>query len=149
MRAVIQRVKSAHVEVENQTVGGIGRGLLVLLGVEHGDGAQDLDYICAKIAGLRVFEDAQGKMNLPVSEAGGQVCVVSQFTLCGDARHGRRPSFSSAAVPQEGERWYEAALDALRRLGLAVASGRFGADMQVHLVNDGPVTILLDSRKLF
>lgn len=149
MRAVVQRVLSARVEVEGQTVGGIGRGVLVFLGVEQGDGQQDLDYICAKVLGLRIFEDAQGKMNLPVTEAGAQVCVVSQFTLCGDARHGRRPSFSTAAAPEEGERWYLAALEALRQAGLSVASGVFRADMQVHLINDGPVTILLDSRKTF
>lgn len=149
MRAVVQRVASAEVAVQGRAVGSIGRGLLVFLGVEQGDGQADLDYICAKVLGLRIFEDDQGKMNLPVTEVGAQVCVVSQFTLCGDARHGRRPSFSTAAAPQEGERWYLAALEALRLAGATVASGTFRADMQVHLVNDGPVTILLDSRKTF
>lgn len=149
MRAVVQRVTNARVEVEGQTVGSIGRGLLVFLGVEQGDGQMDLDYICAKVLGLRVFEDDQGKMNLPVTDVGAQVCVVSQFTLCGDARHGRRPSFSTAAMPQEGERWFLSALETLRQAGATVASGTFRADMQVHLVNDGPVTILLDSRRTF
>ena len=149
MRAVVQRVKSAHVEVSGESVGSIGPGLLVFLGIEQGDGDADLEYICSKIVGLRIFHDSQDKMNLPVTEAGGQALVVSQFTLCGDARHGRRPSFSSAASPEEGERWYLSAVDSLKRAGLKVATGRFRASMEVHLVNDGPVTILLDSRKNF
>jgi len=149
MRAVVQRVKSASVTVENQTVGQIGHGLLVFLGVEMGDGEKDLEYICTKINGLRIFEDGEGKMNLCVSDVGGQVLVVSQFTLLGDARHGRRPSFSGAAGPGEGERWYLAAVDALRQAGLEVRTGQFRAAMEVHLVNDGPVTILLDSRRAF
>jgi D-tyrosyl-tRNA(Tyr) deacylase len=149
MRAVIQRVKSAKVDVENRTVGQIGPGLLVFLGVELGDGTQDLDYICSKITGLRIFEDEQEKMNLCVSDVDGEVLVVSQFTLLGDARHGRRPSFSDAAPPDEGERWYLAALESLRRAGLTEQTGQFRAMMEVSLVNDGPVTILLDSRRAF
>lgn len=149
MRAVIQRVKQAKVDVAQQTVGQIGSGLLVFLGVEQGDGQADMDYICSKIAGLRIFEDSEGKMNRCVADAGGAVLAVSQFTLLGDARHGRRPSFSTAAQPEEGERWYLAAVEALRRLGLPVETGRFRAEMEVHLVNDGPVTILLDSRRTF
>jgi D-aminoacyl-tRNA deacylase len=149
MRAVIQRVKHAKVEVESRTVGQIGPGLLVFLGVEQGDGEMDMEYICSKITGLRIFEDDQEKMNLSVNDVGGAVLVVSQFTLCGDARHGRRPSFSNAAPPDEGERWYLAAVESLKRAGLAVETGQFRAMMDVSLVNDGPVTILLDSRRVF
>ncbi len=149
MRAVIQRVKSAKVDVANQTVGQIGHGLLVLLGVEMGDNEKDLDYICTKIIGLRIFEDGEGKMNLAVGDVDGSVLVVSQFTLLGDARHGRRPSFSNAAAPDEGERWYQAAVGFLQRAGLEVQTGQFRAEMEVHLINDGPVTILLDSRRAF
>jgi D-tyrosyl-tRNA(Tyr) deacylase len=149
MRAVIQRVKSARVDAEGRTAGEIGPGLLVFLGVERGDGEADLEYICSKVAGLRIFEDAEGKMNLSVADTGGAVLVVSQFTLCADARHGRRPSFSNAADPAEGERWYEAAAQCLRHAGLRVETGVFRAMMEVHLVNDGPVTILLDSRRVF
>jgi len=149
MRAVIQRVKQARVAVEGQTVGEIGPGLLVFLGVEQGDGDGDLEYICSKIAGLRIFEDGQGKMNLPVGDAGGSVLVVSQFTLLGDARHGRRPSFSRAAPPEEGERLYDAAVECLKQAGLRVQTGEFRKRMDVRLVNSGPVTILLDSRRAF
>jgi D-aminoacyl-tRNA deacylase len=149
MRAVVQRVKQAHVEVEGRTVGQIGPGLLVFLGVERGDGEQDLEYLCSKVAGLRIFEDGAGKMNLAAGDVGGAVLVVSQFTLCADARHGRRPSFSNAADPSEGECWYEAAAECLRQSGLAVQTGIFRAMMEVHIVNDGPVTILLDSRRAF
>jgi D-tyrosyl-tRNA(Tyr) deacylase len=149
MRAVIQRVKHASVDVENRTVGKIGPGLLVFLGVERGDGDADLEYICAKIAGLRIFEDGEAKMNLSVQDTGGSVLVVSQFTLLGDARHGRRPSFSNAAEPAEGERYYQMAVEQLRQMGLAVETGQFRAEMEVNLLNDGPVTILLDSRRGF
>lgn len=149
MRAVIQRVLEAEVAAEGVTTGRVGRGLLVFLGVERGDGEADLEYVCSKIAGLRIFEDGEGKMNLSVRETGGQALVVSQFTLLGDARHGRRPSFSEAAEPGEGERWYLAAVARLRELGLPVETGRFRAQMEVRLVNDGPVTILLDSRRVF
>ena len=136
-------------DVSNQTVGQIGHGLLVLLGVEMGDNEKDLDYICTKIIGLRIFEDGEGKMNLAVGDVDGSVLVVSQFTLLGDARHGRRPSFSNAAAPDEGERWYQAAVGFLQRAGLEVQTGQFRAEMEVHLINDGPVTILLDSRRAF
>ncbi|MDD3242674.1 MAG: D-aminoacyl-tRNA deacylase [Eubacteriales bacterium] len=149
MRAVVQRVSGAQVTVEEDCVGSVGKGLLVLLGVEEGDGQADLDYICAKVAGLRIFEDEQDKMNLDVKQAGGAVLLVSQFTLCGDARKGRRPSFSHAASPQEAQRWYELAADALRAAGLRVKTGRFQTHMMVSLTNDGPVTILLDSRRRF
>ena len=149
MRAVVQRVTGARVEVDGVVTGAIGRGFLVLLGVEQGDGEADLAYIVSKIEGLRVFEDDGGKMNLALADVGGAVLLVSQFTLCGDARKGRRPSFSAAAAPADGERWYQRAIEGLRAVGLPVETGRFGADMQVHLVNDGPVTLLLDSRRLF
>lgn len=149
MRAVIQRVKRASVTVEDRVTGSIGQGFLVLLGVEQGDGEADLAYICSKIAGLRVFTDEADKMNLALSEVGGAVLLVSQFTLCGDARHGRRPSFAGAAAPDVARAAYEAAVQALRDRGLTVETGEFQADMQVELVNDGPVTILLDSHKGF
>jgi D-tyrosyl-tRNA(Tyr) deacylase len=149
MRAVIQRVKEASVTVEGRETGRIGVGFLVLLGVEQGDGKADLDYICGKIAGLRVFTDAADKMNLSLADVGGAVLLVSQFTLCGDARHGRRPSFTDAAPPEAANAYYEQAVERLRGMGLPVETGQFQADMQVALVNDGPVTILLDSRKRF
>jgi len=147
VRAVIQRVREAHVEVAGETVGRIDRGLLVLLGVEQGDTPPDLAYIADKTAGLRIFEDAQGKMNLDVTAVGGGVLVVSQFTLLADCRKGRRPGFSDAAPPEQAEATYREYVAALEARGLPVATGIFQADMAVHLVNDGPVTILLDSRK--
>ncbi|WP_305041829.1 D-aminoacyl-tRNA deacylase [Geoalkalibacter sp.] len=149
MRAVVQRVAEARVEVDGQVVGAIGRGLLVLLGVGEGDGAEDLAYLADKIAGLRIFEDEQGKMNLSVTEVGGAVLVVSQFTLYGDCRKGRRPSFTPAAAPETANRLYEEFVARLRIAGLEVATGVFQAHMGVHLLNDGPVTLLLDSRREF
>jgi D-tyrosyl-tRNA(Tyr) deacylase len=149
VRAVVQRVTSAKVTVETRTTGEIGRGLLVLLGVEAGDGPSDVHYIGAKVRDLRIFPDDNGKMNRSVLEAGGAVLVVSQFTLSGDARNGRRPSFASAAPPQIARALYEDVVRELQGSGLAVATGEFQAMMQVALVNDGPVTILLDSRKTF
>jgi D-tyrosyl-tRNA(Tyr) deacylase len=149
VRAVVQRVTSAKVTVETRTTGEIGRGLLVLLGVEAGDGPSDVHYIGAKVRDLRIFPDDNGKMNRSVLEAGGAVLVVSQFTLSGDARNGRRPSFASAAPPQIAQALYEDVVRELQGSGLAVATGEFQAMMQVALVNDGPVTILLDSRKTF
>jgi len=149
MRAVIQRVSTAKVEVGGATVGEIGAGLLVLLGVAEGDSAADAGYLAEKTAGLRIFEDAAGKMNLAVNEIGGAVLVVSQFTLLGDCRKGRRPGFSAAAPPELADRLYEDYVAQLRRLGLEVATGVFRAEMAVTLVNDGPVTLLLDSRKQF
>ena len=149
MRACIQRVTEASVRVEGETVGEIGAGLLVLLGVAAGDTEADLRYLADKTIGLRVFEDADGKMNQSLIDASGQMLVVSQFTLLGDARKGRRPSFVGAAEPELAEEYYRAFVDRVRDCGVTVACGKFRADMQVHLVNDGPVTILLDSRKLF
>ena len=149
MRTVVQRVSSAHVIVDGETVGQIESGLLTLIGVERGDEERDVNYTIDKIAGLRVFEDADGKMNLPIAEAGGAVLAVSQFTLLGDVRKGRRPSFITAADPETGNRLYEQVVNGLRNKGLQVETGKFQTDMKVHLINDGPVTILLDSRKLF
>lgn len=149
VRAVVQRVSSARVEVEEEVVGAIGAGLLVLLGVEREDGEEDARYLAAKLASLRIFEDQEGKMNLSVEEAGGGVLVVSQFTLLGDCRQGRRPGFAAAAKPEEADRLYRLVGDLLRQRGLLVATGVFRADMEVHLVNSGPVTLLLDSRKRF
>jgi len=148
MRAVIQRVSRAAVEIEGRTHGSIGRGFLVLLGIEEGDGPEDMEYIAGKITGLRIFEDAGGKMNLALGDIGGEVLLISQFTLCGDARKGRRPSFIKAARPEQAIPLYRGAIERLSR-EVRVETGEFGADMQVSLINDGPVTILLDSRKTF
>lgn len=149
MRAVVQRVTSAKVTVADRVTGEIGPGLLVLLGVEQGDGLADLQYTTSKIRDLRIFADDEGKMNRSVLDIQGGVLVVSQFTLSGDARNGRRPSFASAAPPQIARAIYEDAVRELKTSGLRVETGEFQAMMQVSLVNDGPVTILLDSRKTF
>ncbi len=149
MRAVVQRVTEASVTVDGERISAIGPGLLVLLGVEQGDGPGDVRHLAEKISGLRIFADAQGLMNLSVVDCGGEVLVVSQFTLLGDVRRGRRPSFTAAADPETAVHLYESFCEALRRGGIEVGKGRFQADMQVALVNDGPVTILLDSKKLF
>ncbi|HNW86714.1 MAG TPA: D-aminoacyl-tRNA deacylase [Candidatus Limiplasma sp.] len=149
MRAVVQRVLRASVAVNDQITGEIGRGYLVLIGVQVGDGEPDAAYIAEKVANLRVFEDAAGKMNLALAEVGGAILAVSQFTLLGDARGGRRPSFIAAARPEEANALYEAVVADWRARGLVVETGVFGADMAVSLVNDGPVTMLLDSKKLF
>ncbi len=149
MRAVLQRVSQARVRVDNETVGEIGPGLLVLLGVGQGDSEADARYLAEKSAALRIFEDGEGKMNLALAESGGAALVVSQFTLYADCRNGRRPGFSGAAPPDEANRLYLFFVAQLRALDLTVATGVFQADMQVELVNDGPVTMLLDSRKDF
>ena len=149
MRAVLQRVTRASVEVEAQVVGQIEAGWLVLLGVAKGDHDEDSDKLAEKVAGLRAFPDDLGKMNRSVVEVGGSVVVVSQFTLLGDCRTGRRPSFLEAADPADAERLYLRFVAKLQALGLPVATGIFRADMKVELVNDGPVTLLLDSRKAF
>ncbi|HEY3804319.1 MAG TPA: D-aminoacyl-tRNA deacylase [Kofleriaceae bacterium] len=150
MRAVVQRASRARVIVDDQVVGSIDHGLVVLLGCGAGDGANDLAYLVDKIANLRVFADDAGKMNRSVKDVGGGVLVVSQFTLYGDARTGRRPAFTGALEPVAAKALCDQALDALRVAGVQrVESGEFGADMKLELVNDGPVTILLDSRKLF
>ncbi len=149
MRAVLQRVAEARVEVGGEVVGEIGSGLLVLVGVAKGDTAADVAWLAEKTAALRIFEDEAGKMNLSVAEAGGAVLAVSQFTLLADCRKGRRPGFSDAAPPEAADALYNDYVAALRATGLTVATGVFRAMMQVHLVNDGPVTMLLDSRKTF
>jgi D-tyrosyl-tRNA(Tyr) deacylase len=150
MRAVVQRVTRATVTVADRIIGAIDHGLLVFLGAGAGDGANDLTYIVDKVTHLRIFADDAGKMNRSVVDVGGGVLVVSQFTLYGDARQGRRPAFTGALEPVAARALYERALDALRAAGVArVEAGEFGADMKVDLSNDGPVTILLDSRKLF
>jgi D-aminoacyl-tRNA deacylase len=149
MRAVVQRVTSARVTVSERVTGEIAAGLLVLLGVEQGDGPPDVQYIAAKIRDLRIFPDEAGKMNRSLLDQHGAVLVVSQFTLSGDARNGRRPSFASAAPPEIARALYEEVVRELQASGLRVETGEFQAMMQVALVNDGPVTILLDSRKTF
>lgn len=149
MRAVVQRVSRAQVEVAGETTGKIDRGLLVLIGAESGDTEKDALYIEDKISGLRIFEDAEGKMNLSVADVGGALLLVSQFTLLGDARHGRRPSFSNAMRPEEAQQLLNGMTERLRTRGFTVETGRFRAHMEVSLLNDGPVTILLDSRKGF
>lgn len=145
MRAVVQRVSQARVDVDGQTVGQIGRGLLVLLGVGKGDTPEDAAYLARKVAGLRVFADAEGKMNLALPDVGGEVLVVSQFTLYGETRKGNRPSFEGAAAPSEGKLLYEHFCDLLTQQGLHVETGVFQAYMNVHLTNDGPVTLWLDT----
>jgi D-tyrosyl-tRNA(Tyr) deacylase len=146
MRAVIQRVRSAQVEVEQQIVGQIETGLLVLLGVQVGDSERDLAYLVDKTSGLRIFPDSEGKMNLSVQDVGGSLLVVSQFTLLGDCRKGKRPSFAQAAPPEIAKTMYEAFIEQARQRTLRVETGVFQADMQVSLCNDGPVTVILDSR---
>ena len=149
MRAVIQRVSRAKVTVNGEVTGEIGPGLLVLLGVSQTDSEPAADYLAEKISGLRIFEDADGKMNRSLQDAGGGALVVSQFTLYGDVRRGKRPSFDAAARPELARRLYEYFVEKLRAAGVRCETGRFQEMMQVELVNDGPVTILLDSEKAF
>ena len=149
MRAVVQRVSQASVTVDGEVVGTIERGFVVLLGVADGDTQDDVIQLAAKISGLRVFEDDDGKMNLDLKQIGGSVLAVSQFTLLGDCRKGRRPSFVGAARPETANSLYQSFVAEMRGLGLQVETGRFQAHMDVELVNDGPVTLLLDSRKTF
>lgn len=149
MRAVIQRVTRAQVRVERETTGEIGRGLLILLGVGHGDTAQEADYLLDKIINLRIFEDHAGKMNLSLLDTGGELMVISQFTLYADCRKGRRPSFTDAGSPEEAQKLYDYFVAAARTRGLKVATGIFQALMEVELINFGPVTILLDSSRNF
>lgn len=146
MRAVVQRVSEARVEVEGEVVGAIGTGFLVLLGVAREDTKEDALYLARKIVALRVFPDLEGKMNLSLKDVGGEVLLVSQFTLYADTRKGNRPSFLEAAPPEVGRRLFEAALEAFLEQGVHVETGVFGAHMRVHLVNDGPVTLILDSK---
>jgi D-aminoacyl-tRNA deacylase len=149
MRCVVQRVVSASVTVSGQVVGQIGRGLVVFIGVANGDGPADTEYIASKVVELRVFDDERARMNRSVGDVGGAVLIVSQFTLMGDVRRGRRPGFDDAAAPDVAEQQYAALVDRIRASGVQVETGVFRADMHVALVNDGPVTILIDSRRLF
>jgi D-tyrosyl-tRNA(Tyr) deacylase len=149
LRAVVQRVSKASVDVDGTIVGSVGAGLLALIGIARDDGEDDAKTIATKIAGLRVFNDAAGAMNLSLADAGGSVLAVSQFTLFGDVRKGRRPSFIDAAAGEAARPLFERVVELLRREGLSVESGVFGAAMRIELVNEGPVTILIDSRKTF
>ncbi len=147
MRAVVQRVSRAFVQVDGETVGQIQRGLAVLLGISSWDQEQDADYLCQKIVGLRIFPDEEGRLNLSLHDVQGELLVVSQFTLYGDCRKGRRPSFTQAAPPEHALPLYEYFVRRARGLGVPVATGRFQATMALHLVNDGPVTLILDSEE--
>ncbi len=149
MRCVVQRVSDAFVTSEGEETGRIGRGLMVLIGVSCEDTEKDVKYMAEKVPNLRIFEDENGKMNLSLADVGGSILAVSQFTLYGDARGGRRPSFIAAARPEAANALYEQLVGAWREKGFTVETGRFRTDMQVHLTNDGPVTLLLDSTRLF
>ena len=146
MRAVVQRVSRARVVIADETVGDIGAGLAVLLGVTHSDTPEQSQWLAEKVAGLRIFNDADGKMNRDLGDVAGSMLIVSQFTLYGDCRKGKRPSFIDAAQPSVAIPLYEAFVNSVKALGIPVATGRFGADMQVELVNDGPVTLIVDSK---
>ncbi len=148
MRAVVQRVQSAEVLVEGRLSGKIGNGLLVFIGVGKGDGEEDISYMTSKLPELRIFEDASGKFNLSLKEIGGEMLIVSQFTLYGDCRKGRRPSFTEAEEPIMAKSLYDRFVSKLEELGIAVQTGEFQAKMHVHLINDGPVTLLLDSKRV-
>ena len=149
MRAVVQRVTEASVKVDENIVGKINEGLMVLLGVGNDDNEKDLDYLVGKVLGLRIFQDENDKMNLSLLDVKGELLVVSQFTLYGDVRKGKRPSFSTSASPEIGNKYYEEFINKTRALGVKTETGIFGAHMNVSLVNNGPVTILLDSKKVF
>lgn len=149
MRAVVQRVASSKVIVDESTIGEINKGLLILLGVTHEDTSKDVDYLLDKIVNLRIFEDENDKMNLSLKDVNGELLVVSQFTLYGDCRKGRRPNFTNAAKPDLATSLYEEFIDKTKKEGIKVGTGKFGAHMMVDLVNDGPVTILIDSEKTF
>lgn len=149
MRCVVQRCSSAQVSVAGELVGKVGVGFMVLCGVEDGDTAADMEYCRNKLENLRIFDDADGKMNLSIKDIGGEMLLVSQFTLLGDVRHGRRPGFSDAAAPEYADKLYRELVEALQNDGLHIETGRFQTHMMVELVNDGPVTILLDSRRRF
>lgn len=149
MRSVVQRVKYASVKVDNKVIGEIDHGIMLLLGVEENDEEKDLEYMVDKVVNLRIFEDEDGKMNKSLIDINGSILVVSQFTLLGDARKGRRPSFTQAARPEKAIPYYENFIKRLKDKGIKTEVGEFGADMEVLICNDGPVTILLDSKKLF
>jgi D-tyrosyl-tRNA(Tyr) deacylase len=145
MRAVVQRVREASVEVAEVRISQIGRGLLILLGITHGDGEAEADWMIDKMVGLRIFSNAEGRFDASLLDIGGAALVVSQFTLYGDTRKGRRPSFIAAAAPEQAEPLYQRVVDGISARGVPTGAGRFGANMQVHLVNDGPVTLVLDT----
>ena len=149
MRAILQRVLNASVKVDDKTIGEIEKGLLVFLGVGDGDTEKDLKYIADKCIGLRIFSDEEDKMNLSLTDVGGQMLVISQFTLYGDCRKGRRPSFTSSMEPVKAKEMYESFIKYVEETGIKTAHGEFGADMKVELINDGPVTLMLDSTKSF
>jgi len=149
MRVVVQRVKNAIVTVDGEAVGEIGEGLLLLLGVSKDDSEEDVSYLVGKVLGLRIFEDQKKRMNVSIIDRGGEMLVVSQFTLYGDCRKGRRPSFDEAAPQDLAENLYDLFIDSIKKKGINVATGIFGAMMDVQLTNSGPVTILLDSKKIF
>ncbi len=149
MRAVVQRVIKGSVTVENEVIGAINRGLVVLIGVETDDTIKDAEYLAGKIVNLRIFEDEEGKFNYSLIDVQGELLAVSQFTLYGDCRKGRRPSFSDAAPPEKAKALYESFVEEVKKLGVSVATGQFQAHMVVNIVNDGPVTLLLDSKKNF
>lgn len=146
MRIVLQRVKSAHVEIAGETVGSIGSGLMILVGITHGDQERDAEYLAEKVIQLRVFRDAEGRMNRSLLEVQGGLLVVSQFTLYGDSRKGRRPSFDQAARPEQARALYEHFVERLKSRNIAVQTGVFQAEMEIHLINDGPVTLILESK---
>jgi D-tyrosyl-tRNA(Tyr) deacylase len=147
MKALIQRVSKASVEIDDRTVSAIERGILIFLGIEKGDTTRELEYLVKKISSLRIFEDFQGKMNLSVQDINGEALVVSQFTLAADCRKGNRPSFDNAEEPVRAQEMYLRFIEELKRAGIKTASGDFAAYMQVHIINDGPVTIMLETRK--
>lgn len=149
MRAVVQRVSSAEVRVDDKMVGRVGKGLLVYLGVGKEDTVYDIEYMTEKVSGLRIFEDENGKMNLSVKDIEGEILAISQFTLYGDVRKGKRPSFSDSAAPDKGEELYNQFISRIQGIGIRIDKGIFGAHMMVDYINDGPVTILLDSKKQF
>lgn len=149
MRLVIQRVNHAGVQVSGKEIASCGKGLLVLLGVTHDDSMEDVEYCASKTLGLRIFEDEDEKMNLSIQDIHGEILVVSQFTLHGDIRKGRRPSFVNSAKPDKANELYEEYVKYLQKENILVSTGQFGADMKVELINDGPVTILVDSKKMF
>ncbi len=149
MRAVIQRVTASKVTVDSDIVGEIKKGINALIGIECGDNEEDVRYMADKIIGLRIFEDAEGKMNLSLNDIGGSILAISQFTLYGDARKGKRPSFTQAASFEEGKKLYDTFVEIIRQQNIPIQTGIYGADMSVEIINDGPVTILLDSKKTF
>lgn len=149
MRAVVQRVKEASCRVDGEIVGKIDKGILLFLGVGQGDEDKDLNYLVDKVVGLRIFSDDEGKMNLSLEDIEGEILIISQFTLYGDVRKGKRPSFTNSAAPDLGEKFYKQFIEEVKSRGIKAETGVFGADMDIELINDGPVTILLDSEKIF